>query len=118
MKVNALMNEVNALMNQVNALMNQVNASMNALMNEAVVQRFSVKKVFLKILQNFRPTACNFIKKETLAQGIFCEFFEIFKNTLNTSGGCFCRLYLTRSYLQSKNVILQMACWKVQVKCK
>ena len=27
------------------------------------------------------PQACNFIKKETLAQTISCEFCEIFKNT-------------------------------------
>ena len=27
-----------------------------------------------------RPKACNFIKKETLAQVFPCEFFEIFKN--------------------------------------
>ena len=28
-----------------------------------------------------RPEACNFIKKEMLAQVFFCEFFEISKNT-------------------------------------
>ena len=33
-----------------------------------------------------RPQACNFIKKETLAQVFSCEFCEISKNT---SGGCF-----------------------------
>ena len=38
---------------------------------EAVVQRCSVKKVFLD----------NFIKKETLAQVLSCEFCEISKNT-------------------------------------
>ena len=27
------------------------------------------------------PEACNFIKKETLAQVFSCEFWEIFKNT-------------------------------------
>ena len=27
---------------------------------------------------------CNFIKKETLAQGFFCEFYKIFKNTFFT----------------------------------
>ena len=43
---------------------------------EAVIQRFSVKKVFLEISQNSqekscaRPQACNFIKKE------FCEISE------------------------------------------
>ena len=46
------------------------------------------KKTFLKISQNSQENicaricaACNFIKKETLAQVFFCEFFEISKNT-------------------------------------
>ena len=43
----------------------------------AVVQRCFVKKVFLEI----SPNACNFIKKETLAQVFSCEFCEISKNT-------------------------------------
>ena len=46
----------------------------------------SVKKVFLQILQNSRENtcarvACNFIKKEALAQVFSCEFCEISKNT-------------------------------------
>ena len=45
---------------------------------EAVVQRCSVKKVFLEISQNLQ--ACNLIKKETLAQVFSCEFCEISKN--------------------------------------
>ena len=32
-------------------------------------------------LANPRHEACNFIKKETLAQLFFCEFCEIYKNT-------------------------------------
>ena len=44
--------------------------------------------VFFKILQNSqentRPQACNFIKKETLAQVFSCEFCKIFKNTFFT----------------------------------
>ena len=32
-------------------------------------------------LANHRPEACNFIKKETLAQVSSCEFCEIYKNT-------------------------------------
>ena len=57
---------------------------------EAVVQRCSVKKVFLKISQNSQENTyakgsfflffCNFIKKETLALVLSCEFCEIFKN--------------------------------------
>ena len=55
---------------------------------EAVVQKCSVKKVFLKILQNSQENTCvrvpfliKFIKKETLVQMFSCEFSEIFKNT-------------------------------------
>ena len=63
---------------------------------EAVAQRCSVKKMFLKVSQNsqentcarqrlffnkVRPQACNFIKKESLAQVFSCGFYEISKNT-------------------------------------
>ena len=65
---------------------------------EAVVRSFSIEKVFLEISQssqeNNRLEACNFIKKEVLAQVFSCEFCEISKNTLflqNSSGGCFWR---------------------------
>ena len=48
--------------------------------------------------------ACNFIKKETLALVLSCEFCEIFKNTHHgtpffieqLSTGCFCRLNSTK----------------------
>ena len=58
-----------------------------------VVQRCSIKKVFLKVSQNAQENtyakvsfliklqACNFIKKETLLQVFSCESCEIFKNT-------------------------------------
>ena len=46
---------------------------------EAVVQRCSVKKVFFEISQK----ACNFIKKETLAQVFSCECCEISKDTFS-----------------------------------
>ena len=54
---------------------------------EAVVQRCSVKQVFLEISQISQENiccqtqACNFIKKETLAQVFSCEIREIYKNT-------------------------------------
>ena len=60
-------------------------------MPEAVVERCSVKKVFLETSQNSQENtcvrvsilikACNFIKKESLAQVFSCEFCEISKNT-------------------------------------
>ena len=34
-------------------------------------------------LRQLRPEACNFIKKETLAQVFSCEFCKIFKNTFS-----------------------------------
>ena len=63
---------------------------------EAVSQSCSLKKVFIKFLQNHwiirrsfflnrvagpRPYSCNFIKKETLTQVFSCAFFESFKKT-------------------------------------
>ena len=37
-----------------------------------------------EVFYNKRPEACNFIKKETLAQVFSCEFCEISKNTFFT----------------------------------
>ena len=61
---------------------------------KAVAQTCSVKKVFLEISQNsqentcarvsFLIAACNFIKKETLAQVFPCEFCKISKNNFFT----------------------------------
>ena len=55
---------------------------------EAVVQRCSVKKVFLEISQNSQENACARVSyfeikiPSTLkAQAFSCEFCEIFKNT-------------------------------------
>ena len=47
-------------------------------------------------VSEFLFKACNFIKKDTLAQVFSCEFWEILKNTFfyNTSGGCFCEKFL------------------------
>ena len=39
------------------------------------------KKGVLKHFAKFRPHVCNFIKKETLAQVLSCEFCEVSKNT-------------------------------------
>ena len=55
-----------------------------------------IEKMFLEILENWqentcarvsflielRPKACNFIKKETLAQVFSCQFCKISKNTI------------------------------------
>ena len=53
---------------------------------EVIAQRCSVKNVFSEISQNSQEnsaSACNFIKKETLAQVFFYEFWEISKNTFS-----------------------------------
>ena len=42
-----------------------------------------VSEIFIKA-RKLRPEACNFIKKEALAQVFSCEFCEIFKNTFFT----------------------------------
>ena len=50
------------------------------------------QSLFFNKVAGLRPQACNFIKKETLAQVFSCECCEISKNTFfsqNTSGGCF-----------------------------
>ena len=64
------------------------------LYHTCICPQVSVKKVLLKISQNSQENtcvrvsflmklqACNFIKKETLAQMFSCEFREITKNTL------------------------------------
>ena len=66
-------------------------------LEEAVVQRCSVKKVFFEISQNSQENTCaslfliklqamgpaTLLKKETLAQVFSCEFCEISKNTFS-----------------------------------
>ena len=53
----------------------------------AVVQRCSVKKVFLEISQNLqentctRPETCNLIKKGALVQVFSCKFCKVSKDT-------------------------------------
>ena len=65
-------------------------------LSEAVVQWCSVEKVFLELSQSsqenncarvsflikLQAKVCNFIKKKTLAQVFFCEFYEISKNNI------------------------------------
>ena len=51
------------------------------------------------LCQSFFYQACNFIKKETLAQVFSCEFYEIFKNTYfeehlrTTASGFWCLFF-------------------------
>ena len=51
--------------------------TMTLITPEAVAQTCSAEKLFLEIA----GAACNFIKKEILAQVFACEFCEISKNT-------------------------------------
>ena len=68
------------------------------LISERVVQRCSVKKLFLETSQNSQENTCarvsfliklqasgpNFMKKETLIQVFSCEFCEVSKNNFFT----------------------------------
>ena len=57
----------------------------NSTSSELVIQSCSVKRCPQKSCKIHKkipvPQACNFTKKETLAQAFFCEFCEIFKST-------------------------------------
>ena len=64
------------------------NCTFCELTSEAVAQRCSFRKVFLKISQNSQESTCagglrpaTLLKKETLTQVFSCEFWKIFKNT-------------------------------------
>ena len=61
----------------------------------------SVKKVFLKNSQNSQENTCDFIKKETLAQCEFCEFFKnVFYRTPPVAATV-AIMFLYSQYLQS-----------------
>ena len=55
--------------------------------------KFTGKYLCQRLFFNKVALLLNFIKKETLAQLLSCEFCKIFKNTFvqNKSGACFCR---------------------------
>ena len=57
---------------------NSIIRSISFFFTEAATRVVLQKKAFLEI-----PQACNFIKKETLAQVFSCEFCEISKNTFS-----------------------------------
>ena len=84
---------------------------------------YSVKNVFLKVLQNsqenicarvsflmkMQAEACNFIKKETLAQVISCKFCEIFKNTFSYRiqlNSCNSNSYNSKNHLNQTDCLL------------
>ena len=104
-------------------------------------QSFSVKKLFLEISQipldiicardsflikfqalGLRAQACNFIKKECLAQVFSCEFCEISKNTFSTEH-IFLQLisdhqetyYLMNLYIISLNTLFQQFLKKTKI---
>ena len=95
-------------------------------MSEAVVRRYSVKTVFLKISQNSQENrnllfnkvagqACSFIKKEILAQVLSCEFCDIFKNTFSyrkppVAASVMCQYqFCPRNVLENREVSLPYA---------
>ena len=89
---------------------------------KSIHRRCSIRKVFLKILQNsqentctrvlflikLQAEACNFIKKETLAQVFSCEFCEIFKNTFFTG-----HLRATASVFYENCDVSENDCWLI-----
>ena len=97
------------------------NKNIFIIVTEAVVQRCSVKMVFLEISQDSQENTCardsdliNFIKKESLAQVFSSEFCEIFRNTFlqNTSGGCFWRVSSSQQKLRLPSLQeLGSPCW-------
>ena len=52
-------------------------------MKKGVLRNFT-KFTGKHVPESFRPKACNFIKKETLAEVFSCEFCEFSKNTFFT----------------------------------
>ena len=71
--------------------------------DESLNSTKAAKKGVLTNFANFtgKHLACNFIKKETLAQVLSCEFCKISKNNFFTEplGDCFCQYHLKRSIL-------------------
>ena len=65
--------------------------------------KWFIRKWFKK-----EPQACNFIKKEAMAQVFSCEFCEISKNTFSTE-----HLWTTPSFLDSSRVLR----WGLHSKC-
>ena len=92
-----------------------------AVCRKAVIQRCSVKNVFLNILQNSQENTCarvsfywscklggcNFIKKKSLAQVFSCEFCKISKNTFSYRtplvAASNCHLYCNSKYYHSSS---------------
>ena len=64
------------------------------------------------LLDNYTASACNFIKKETLAQVFSCEFCLIFKDNFFTKYPCFypCFCFYKNNF-QKKKKKLQIA-WR------
>ena len=61
----------------------------------------------VSFLIKLQASACNFIKRETLAQVLFCEFCEIFKNLFFTE---LLRWLLLKSYAQKMMFVLLGTC--------
>ena len=72
---------------------NRLNTSLKFSMIKLVLKNFVIFTG--KHLSQSLFLSCNFIKKETLAQGFSCEFCKIFKNTFFTE-----HLWMTASILQ------------------
>ena len=63
--------------------MKELNTSLILIFFQMTLRKI-LENVFFEALEAFFKKACNFIKKESLAQVFSCEFCEIFKNTFFT----------------------------------
>ena len=74
---------------------------------EAVVQRCSVKKMFLEVSQNLQENTCarvsTLLKKKTWHRCFPVNFAKFLRTSFlqNTSGGCFCCYFLFTYFMYS-----------------
>ena len=70
------------------------------------------QSLFLIKLQD---KACNFIKKETLAQVFSCEFCEISKNTFLQNTSTRLLSYILCEYYVNKVIFISFAFWRIKL---
>ena len=72
-------------------------------------RRYPSIQLFMEVVvQSCRPQACNFIKKETLAQEFSCEFCEISKKTFSKEHLWWLLLYLTNFSNLTESLLVKL----------
>ena len=79
----------------------------NSQENACVIVLFSIKLYAWGL-----PEACNFIKKETLAQVFSCEFCKISENTFFTEH---LRTTASISWIIAMKIMISKLLWKAQI---